>query len=237
MVGTPRRVVGVTVSIDVKGRWSRGRHYLYVARDYLRCVSAVGASPILVSPDIQPAEVVRLCDGLVVSGGDDLPAGMWGDLQDPRALLENDERIAWERELLDVFLGRERPVLGICYGMQLLNVHLGGSLVQYLPSALAPDGITAGPVEVAHGGRGEVERHRIDIEPDSVLASLVGDSAVVSSSHCQAVASVPSSLRICARAPDGVIEAIEGHSALGVQWHPEIDGTAEGVYGFLMRDP
>ncbi|MBI5504359.1 MAG: gamma-glutamyl-gamma-aminobutyrate hydrolase family protein [Deltaproteobacteria bacterium] len=227
-----RRVVGVTVSIDTKGRWSRGRDYLYVARDYLRCVRDGGASPILVSPDLDPCEVSRLCDALVLTGGDDLPAFMWGDIQDPSASLENAERIAWERSLLDLFVGSGRRVLAICYGMQLLNVHLGGSLCQRLPLGAAPVSRTT-TAGIAHGGCGEVVSHPIRVEPHSFLASLVGASATVSSSHRQAVASVAPGLRVCARAADGVIEAIEGDDVLGVQWHPEIDDTAEAVYRSL----
>lgn len=226
-----RRIVGVTVSIDTNGRWRRGRDYLYVARDYLRSTRNAGASPILISPDIDPEEVLRLCDGLLVSGGDDLPASMWGEVQDPRASLENAERIAWECSVLDLFLDRERPVLAICYGMQLLNVHLGGTLLQHLPSASTAT--TSAPV--AHGGRGDVGRHSIDVASGTLLSSLVGNSTVVSSSHRQAVARVAPALRVCASAPDGVIEAIEGENVLGVQWHPEIDGTSGAVYGFLTR--
>jgi len=234
VVTARRRVVGVTVSIDTKGRWNRGRDYLYVARDYLRSVRRAGASPILISPDIDPDEVVRICDALVLSGGGDLPAVMWGDAQDPDASLEDAERIAWEGALLELFLGRRRRVLAICYGMQLLNVHLGGSLAQRLPSerpAQTPaSGVALG---TGHGGDGQVVRHRIEVEPRSLLASLVGPEAQVSSSHRQAVDRVAPGLRVGAVADDGVIEAIEGDTVLGVQWHPEIDETAEAVYRFL----
>lgn len=233
MVTARRRVVGVTVSIDAEGRWSAGRDYLYVARDYLRSVRRSGASPVLVSPDIEPHEVLRLCDALVLSGGGDLPAAIWGEAQDPCASLENAERIAWERDLLDLFLGSGRRVLAVCYGMQLLNVHLGGSLVQRLPSASTPSPANAIGAGLAHGGGGEVVRHRIEVEAHSLLASLLGKSALVFSSHRQAVSRVGQGLRACAFAADGVIEAIERDDVLGVQWHPELDDTAEAVYRFV----
>ncbi len=228
-----RRVVGVTTSIDTKGRWKQGRDYLYVARDYLRCVREGGDSPVLVCPDIDPEEVLRVCDALVLSGGDDLPAAMWGAAQDSRATLESAERIAWERSVLELFLARGRRVLAVCYGMQLLNVHLGGSLIQHLPSGSVTTTAGATAVGIPHGGGGEVVRHRIGVEPRSILASLVGEAALVSSSHRQAVSRVAPGLRACAYADDGVVEAIEGDNVLGVQWHPEIDDTARSVYRFL----
>jgi putative glutamine amidotransferase len=127
------------------------------------------------------------------------------------------EQLDFDRRQLACALERGIPVLGICYGMQLLAVHHGGRLIYDLPTD-RPD---AGPHRLPEPGG----LHALRVEPATRLAELLaGDGAAVNSHHHQAVAEPGAGLRVGARAEDGVIEAIErdrGPFCLGVQWHPE----------------
>jgi putative glutamine amidotransferase len=224
-----RPVIGITVSIDPGARIRPGRDSLYVARDYARAVEAAGGAPVLLPPELPPARAVTLCAGLVLSGGGMLPAvlesGAPGAAPPPGAELA--ERVAWDLALIDAARARRRPLLGVCYGMQLLNLRLGGTLHPDLRAAL--------PEAVDHGGAGRVAEHEVTIAEESALAAL-GARAKVASCHHQAVSRLALGLRAVARAEDGVLEAFEGEGVLGVEWHPEQDATAPAVYGWLVAE-
>ena len=214
--------IGITTSLDAGLRIRPGHDYLYVGRSYARSVRAAGGVPLLIPPDAEPDDALRLCQALVISGGGLLPVRL-GD-SDPARDLESQERIDWDRRLIDRALARGCPLLGVCYGMQLLNLHLGGTLRAELP---------AGAVD--HGGGGRIAEHAVAIERDSALFSLLGASARVASSHRQALAAVACGLRVAASAADGVVEAVEADGAIGVEWHPELDATGRAIYGDLVR--
>lgn len=223
-----RPVIGISVSIDASGRLRPDAEMFYVRRAYAQAVSAAGGVPLLVPLDADPADAVRVCDGLVVSGGADLPVSF-----ESRAAAvpdaEEAERVAWDRRLLDAARGAGRPLLGVCYGMQLLNLHTGGTLLTDLRASVA------GALD--HGGRGRSSEHAIAVAPGSALFGAIGAAARVSSRHRQAVDRVAPGFRAVATSPDGVVEAIEadaGGALLGVEWHPESDATAAGVYGWLI---
>ena len=221
-------VIGITVSIDASGRLRPGAEVLFVRRSYARAVAAAGGLPLLVPPDADPVAIASHCDGFVVSGGANLPASF--DAPSPRvADAENADRIAWDRRLLDAVHALGRPMLGVCYGMQLLNLHGGGTLLTDLHRAI--------PAALDHGGGGRASEHEVVVAPGSALSGLVGAEARVCSRHRQAVGRVAPGFRTTATAPDGVIEAIEAEDvpALGVEWHPESDATAGAVYGWLLR--
>jgi putative glutamine amidotransferase len=223
--GTRAPTIGISVAIDPGRRLRAGVAYLYVNRSYARAVRAAGGVPLLVPPEADPAEVVRQCRGVVVTGGDDLPGALAG-VPAEGARPELPERIAWDRALIDAALAARCPLLAVCYGMQLLNLHLGGTLREE---------IGGGPVD--HGGLGTVRVHEIAIRPDSLLHAALGPSARVSSSHHQAVNAVAPGLRVSATAPDGVVEALElpgSPGTLGVEWHPESDETGPAVYGRFL---
>ena len=221
--------IGITVSLDPGRRWRAGFDYLYVNRSYARAVAEAGGTPVLLGPDAAPEAVVRLCRGLVISGGDDLPTHFGGPaLVSHHA--ERPERITWERQLLDAALARRRPLLGVCYGMQLYNLHLGGTLHADLAESFGD--------AIDHGGFGRICQHGISVPEGSGLRDLIGAEARVASSHHQGVDAVAPGLRVAARAPDGVIEALESDGEpdfLGVEWHPESDGTGAAIYSQLVR--
>jgi putative glutamine amidotransferase len=217
--------IGITVGIDASGRLRPDAEVLYVRRSYAAAVRAAGGVPVLVPPDADPAEVVRLCQGFVMSGGGDLPVA-FGCGDGRRSGLEHPTRIDWDRRLLDGARSASRPVLGVCYGMQLANLHYGGTLLPDIGDRIA------GALD--HGGAGRASEHAISIEPGSILFSVLGAAARVCSRHHQAVERVAPGFRPVASASDGVIEAIETEGLLGVEWHPESDATGPAVYRWLV---
>jgi putative glutamine amidotransferase len=225
-----RIVVGVTASLDPGLRLRSGEDYVYLKRAYLRAVRAAGAVPLVLTPEVAPDEAVALCDAIVLSGGDDLPARARADgslpaPSAPGAAAELPERVAFDRALLDACLAAGTPLLGVCYGMQLLNLHLGGTLVEDLGA------VASGAAD--HGGRGRFTEHALVLRAaHPALAGL----ARVCSSHRQAVERLAPGLELLAEAPDGVVEAIGRGPVLGVEWHPERDASAAAVYGWLVQE-
>ncbi len=161
--------------------------------------------------------MVRRLDGLVLAGGEDLDPALYGARPHPRAGAPVPERDRWELALLDAALEQGVPVLGICRGMQLMNVHAGGTLCQHLPD------------EVGHDDHNPVVGAFVDHAVKPVPGTLTGDllpggAPAVATHHHQSVDRLGDGLVATAHAEDGTIEALEyadGRFALGVQWHPE----------------
>jgi putative glutamine amidotransferase len=209
--GRPR--IGVT--LDVAGE----RQYA-LPRAYVDAVLAAGGLPILL-PHARDAAAayLALLDGLVVSGGAfDVPPELYGEARREVCGALHPERTAFEQELLEAALAAGLPVLGVCGGMQLLNVVRGGTLHQ----DLAADAGVRGHEQPAPK---DVPSHEAIVAPGTLLAELVGAGPLpVNSTHHQAVRDPGQGVLVSARAPDGVVEAIELPDlpfALGVQWHPE----------------
>ncbi len=152
--------------------------------------------------------------GLIISGGDDLPPEMWGDVPHPNlGELVPPLRPALERELVNIMLSRQKPVLGICYGSQLLNVLEGGTLIQDIPSHF--------PNAIEHR---KGARHEVRTEPGTRLRQWLGDNFEVASYHHQSIDKLAPTAQLAAMVPDGIIEAVEFPKypyCIGVQWHPE----------------
>ncbi len=231
--------IGISLSIDRGKRWRPGYDYLYVNRAYAQRVSEAGALPLLLGVDIEPSDALSVCDGVILTGGDDLPTTLpeldaWCSnaptpgSQDTLGQQEDIGRITWERALIDAAAAAGKPLLGICYGMQLMNLHLGGSLFRDVHSE------RAGALD--HGGSGRVTEHGVGLVGQSVLLGAIwpslsaAEGASINSSHGQAVRGVAPGLTTTARAEDGVIEAIEGERLYGVEWHPEMDATGPALF-------
>ncbi len=220
-------IIGITVSLDHGKKLRAGHDYLYIRRAYSQAVQQAGGQPILLSPEITPAAVIEICDALIISGGDDIPPEMYGEALSEKSTLESLERLDWERQLLDLFAPTEKPVLGVCYGMQLMNVHFGGSLHQ--------DIYAFNKAILDHGSSDKAALHDIEILEDSLLFSALGAKAVVASRHHQAVNRVAPNFKIVAQSSDNLIEAIESQNLLGVEWHPEADQTGAAIYSMFIR--
>ena len=190
---------------------------------YLRALEGAGLTPIVTAPlgdASRAAELVAQMAGLVLTGGEDIAPARFGAVPHPRAEAPNERRDAWELALVAAARDRRLPTLAICRGVQLLNVAMGGTLLQDIPSE-RPDALGHAP----HAPR-DARVHDVRIEPGSRLARSSGTERMrVNSRHHQAVDRVGDGLRAVAHASDGIIEGVEGTDdawwVMGVQWHPE----------------
>ncbi len=171
-------------------------------------------------------DVVAQLDGLVVVGGADVAPGQYGELAHTACAGFHETRDEVEMALIRAALAVDLPYLGVCRGLQLLNIVRGGTLLQHLPDVVA-DPLRHRP------GPGRYGRHHVEIEPGSRLAELLGDHVEVVSCHHQAPDRIGEGLTLVGRdTDDGVAEALEDPErafCLGVQWHPEEDRDGAGM--------
>ena len=218
-----RPVIGIVPSFDNGVVIPGGAiDRLFLRREYTSLLASVGAVPLILNPDMPHEDIMEVCDGIVISGGEDIAPELYAAeriLEVER--VEPVERFEWETGLIEACDQEKVPILGICYGMQRLNIHYGGTLIQDIPRYL-PDNVghwkAMHEITFAHNflGMKEAGVHKIN------------------SRHHQAIERLAEGFTVCATAPDGVIEAIEGHGHFGMQWHPESDMTGAHVYrGFI----
>jgi putative glutamine amidotransferase len=207
---------------------------------YERAVVLAGGEPVRIPLDRTPEEVRALmdrCDGVLLPGSNaDIDPARFQQARLPHTAKSDPRRDDVDTLLLDNAYARRKPVLGICYGLQSLNVYCKGSLIQHIPDFL-PEATRS---KVNHeAGRTVPIAHSVEVSGDSLLAKIIGKADInqkssdgssivvpVNSSHHQSADALGEGLRIVARCPDdGIIEALEGtatdHFVLAVQWHPE----------------
>ncbi|WP_067507611.1 gamma-glutamyl-gamma-aminobutyrate hydrolase family protein [Actinoplanes sp. TFC3] len=211
-----RPVIGITTYVEPAtwGVW-RDLPTALVPHDYVAAVSAAGGRVVLLPPDDMDADILRVLDGLVLSGGADLAPDMYGAQAEPLTVTR-PERDSAEILLARVALAQDLPVLGVCRGMQLLAVAAGGALHQHLPDVLRHEGHRPAP--------GVYGKQEVSFIPGSRVAGLMGEDRSVHCYHHQGVADA-GSLTVTGRTNDGLIEAVEDPEmtfVLGVQWHPEV---------------
>jgi putative glutamine amidotransferase len=175
-------------------------------------VLEAGGLPVHLPIDVDPAEVVDRLDGLLLTGGADIGPDRYGSAPETDLYPPEPDRDEFELGLLGRATELALPTLGICRGLQMINVHAGGTLHQHVPTHAAFDKATT------------TESHEVTFEPDSTLGALYGESRGVNSLHHQTIDRVGAQLRVTARSGDGTIEGIEHLDlpVVAVQWHPEM---------------
>ena len=228
--------VGVTCNLEVVkyGIWTEPA--AMVPLTYVRAIARAGGRPLLIAPtpaDLEdPSELLGLLDGVLVTGGADDDPVNYGEAPHDKTGPVARDRDEFELMLVRAAADRDLPCLGICRGMQVVNVAYGGALEQHLPDRLEHD--------IHRGDGAAFADHNVDVEPDSLAALAAGATRVaVKSYHHQGVARIGDGLRTTARAEtDGTIEAVEDAGKrfmLGVLWHPEEDEADRLIGAFVSE--
>jgi putative glutamine amidotransferase len=228
-----RPVIGICAALE-RARWGAWETLVLLSpRNYSLAVQREGAIALMLSPDDavadEPDQLLDMLDGLILAGGSDVDPASYGANPHPETRGTNAQRDRFELALARAALERDMPVLGICRGMQMLNVACGGTLEQHLAD-----------IQTHRHTPGEFCDHPVDLEPDSLAARAARtERLAVKSHHHQGVAQLGAGLEATGRNPsDGVIEAIElpdRQFALGVLWHPEEDEQSR-VIGALVEE-
>ncbi len=238
MRGSARPNIGITAATESVsyGVWEGIPAVISPAR-YVQAVQRAGGRAVLLPPDREDAEdpggILELLDALVVTGGaGDLDPALYGDERHPETGPVQEERDAYELALVRGALKREMPILGICRGMQILNVAYGGTIEQHLPDVL-------GHEEHRHTP-GTFADHEVRLEPDSLASRAAGAQRTpVKSHHHQGIKSVGGGLAVTGWAVgDDAVEALEDPSCpfvLGVLWHPEEDENSQLIKALVSE--
>ncbi|MEW6544582.1 MAG: gamma-glutamyl-gamma-aminobutyrate hydrolase family protein [Nitrospirota bacterium] len=221
-------LIGVTPDFNAGDRkeWGGKEPTYFLRARYVRAVEDLGGLPVILPLTSDPALQRRLLkglDGLLLTGsGPDLPPRLYGERQRYRFRVMSRQRYEFELGVARLAVKARVPILGVCGGMQVLNVALGGSLVQDIAAQC--------PSALQHRAPGPATKaaHPVQVAPRSLLRRITrGARILVNSSHHQSVKKPAAALTVSAEAPDGIIEAVEAADAsrhpflLGVQWHPE----------------
>ena len=215
MASTRRPIIGITSDYNDK------LTQYAVPYPYCEAVEAAGGLPFMLpyraDLSLIPAYVDAL-DGIVFTGGNDLDPAAWDEPRHEKAVAIDPLRERFERALIAEVERRKLPTLGICLGSQLMNVHRGGTLNQFI-------GDFSTAIEHRRLGTEWDARHDVNLAPDSIVAQAAGVTHVQSNtSHKQSIKTPGRGLRVIATAPDGVVEGVEDPTFplfIGVQWHPE----------------
>lgn len=206
-----------------------------VPAQYVEGVTRAGGTAVLLPPQmltsVEATAIIKRLDGLIISGGEDVNPRLYGQEAGPHTEDPVDMRDASETALLTAALDSGLPLLGICRGAQVLNVHLGGTLHQHLPDVVGHHRYQVGD--------GLFHPEEMTLEPGSLIASIYGQpTATGMVYHHQGIDRVAPGLSVTARGFDGVVQAVEidGHPfGLAVQWHPEENLTDLVVFEALVQ--
>jgi len=211
-------LIGVTTSISVGAYPERA----YVNTAYLRAVQRAGGVPVLLPPTLDASALDALCSrlsGLLLTGGGDLDPARFGEPRHPAVYEVSDARDGLELDVTTRALDRDLPLLAICRGIQVLNVALGGTLYQDIPSD------PGSPIAHSQKDRRDIATHAVKVTPGTRLAAILGTLSLdVNTFHHQSIKALGRGLGVAATAPDGIIEGVERGDrrfVVGVQWHPE----------------
>jgi putative glutamine amidotransferase len=212
------------------------RDRAFVFATYVDSLRRAGAIPVLIPPQPEnTADIVEELDGILLAGGDDCDPALYGEDRHPTVETMDTRRQDNDLSLARVARERGIPTLGICLGVQMMNIAAGGSLIQDIGSQLK--------TEIEHVSDPEDRaRHDVIIEKGTQLSSILGGGRFnVNSSHHQAIKQVGRGFRVTAQAPDGIVEGLEDPQLpfyLGVQWHPEDmpgENSASALFGAFVE--
>ncbi len=217
--------------------------YWHMAQEaYSQSVWKAGGIPLLLTypeDESKVSDVADHLDGLILTGGPDLPIGIYGgapyDMKGEEPM--HPARVSFDRKIFDAFFQSQKPILAVCAGLQIINVMRSGTLYEDVPSQLT------GAMD--HGDyKGPVVKHSVEVEKSSLLRDVLGNvTPTVNSTHHQGIRQLGEGLLPIAYAPDGLIEAVgpvNGESSfLAVQWHPEQmqeDPTQMKLFHWLIEE-
>lgn len=232
-LGRTPPIIGVT-AYEEPARWGEWvREAALLPSSYLRSIERAGGVPVLIPPQETLrglATLMRQLDGLVLAGGSDLDPALYGAQRHPKTGPAHPRRDRFELALARAAIEADLPFLGICRGLQVLNVARGGTLIQHLPEAVGHHEHRPAP--------GKIGTHRVRIDPASRLGKILGETADVPTYHHQAAQRLGSGLVAVAWTSDQVVEAVElpeHRFGLAVQWHPE-DGDDLRLFESLLAE-
>jgi len=220
-------IIGITLDAEEIGGYSKWYPWYALRANYVEAVVKAGGVPILLPHETPLADAyINQIAGFIITGGDfDIDPAIYGAKEKHPKTQTKPKRTDFEAEMTRLALAENKPILGICGGMQLINVILGGTLIQHVPD------VTGNSLHEQKDDR-KNPAHTVKITPGSLLYKITAkDSIKVNSTHHQAVEKPGKGVKVTAEAPDGIIEAIEypAHPfCLGVQWHPEFHADPEG---------
>lgn len=222
-------LIGIVPLVDT------ARESYWMLPGYMQGVEQAGGVPVML-PLTDDAEALRqlaaTCDGFLLPGGQDVSPALYGAAASPQCGETSPARDAMEKQLLGMVLAADKPVLGICRGIQVMNVVLGGTLYQDIK-----------PFEHVPHNDHWAKVHTVTVRRGTLLSRLLGqDTVLVNSQHHQAADRIAPELEIAALSEDGIVEALEkpdAHFCLGVQWHPEwlsdADPVQQGLFGAFVE--
>ncbi|MFC4535826.1 gamma-glutamyl-gamma-aminobutyrate hydrolase family protein [Sphaerisporangium dianthi] len=212
-----RPVIGITCYVEPAAFTVWRTPAALLPYTYVEHVVRAGGQPVILPPAGDPAPLAGRLDGLIVAGGGDVDPARYGERPHQQTGYIRQFRDEAEFELVGAALEEGMPLLGVCRGMQVLNVHLGGTLHQHLPDVVGHGGHSPAPGEFGH--------LPVRPAPGTVLSKVLGEDEIDAAHyHHQAVDRLGDGLTVSATCDDGTVEAVEltGHPfALAVQWHPE----------------
>jgi putative glutamine amidotransferase len=221
-----RPIIGITPSAQTDAL-AHGTFRRYIlSSPYVRAVEAAGGVPLILPPQSEGAEAIsHIIDGLILSGGADIAPARYGDVSiHPETYGVDDERDQFELALFDAMLRRQKPIFGICRGIQVINVALGGTLIQDVASQ-HPGAVEVGHRQHERGLEDSAIGHTVLASESDALPIFEHGRLGVNSFHHQAIRDLAPALIPVAHSPDGLVEAVvmaDQPTVFAVQWHPEL---------------
>lgn len=216
-----KHLIAITMRLSQEDAVAGGMLTASVHHEYGEAVRAAGGQPIFIDSSCDVDVIAALVDGVIISGGNDIDPAFYGQENRHCQVLEPRLRTEWENHLIDACDAYGVPILGICYGSQLLNVHYGGTLYQDIAAEKGS--------ELNHGADHATALHDVLFD-DDILGYKGGETMPSTARHHQAIRDLAPGFSAAGHTSDGVIEAIQGHGHFGIQWHPESGATAATIY-------